>query len=146
MSTTGQAPNPAALSGNEAVVKIDGKIAGFGKQLSVNIQNHVEPIVSLGFRKPRGLKSLNWSGTASMDFTVLTEVNDGVVPINTSSDDPADYNKLYTIVVIHKTTGKEIGTLEGVVNNESFELSNNQFSDRKIEFELRSWTPGAAFN
>jgi len=143
---TGTAPNPMALSGNEAVVKIDGQIVGFGKGLSVNIQNHVEPIVALGFRKPRGLKSLNWSGTASMDFTILTESTEGVVPINTSSDTPSEYNKLYQIVIVHKESKKEIGSFEGVVNNESFEINNNQFSDRKIEFELRSWTPGAAFN
>jgi hypothetical protein len=143
----GQQPDPAALSGNEAEIWVDGNLAGFGKNLEVSIQNHVEPISAIGFRKPRALKSLNWSGTCSMEFTVLTTASEGMVKINTSSDNYDDYNKLYTIIIYKKGSEKKVvGTLLGVVNSESFSLSNNEFSTRKVEFELRNWEPGVAFN
>ena len=144
---TGQQPDPAALSGNEAEIYVDGTLAGFGKNLEVSINNHVEPINAIGYRKPRALKSLNWSGTCSMEFTILTTTAEGLVKINTSSDSYDEYNKLYTIIIYKKGTQKTVvGTLMGVVNSESFSLSNNEFSTRKVEFELKSWESGPAFN
>ncbi|PJZ89555.1 hypothetical protein [Leptospira levettii] len=137
-------PNPDVLTGNDAIIKIQGRIAGFGKSIQVSINNNVRPIERIGSRKPAGLKSLNWSGTTSMEFHILVTAQDGVIPFPTSDDERAD--DLYQIVVIHKKTQKRIGILIGAVSTEGFSLSNNDFSGRSIEFQLMDWKPLEGFN
>lgn len=137
-------PNPALLTGNDALIKVNGITAGYGKNLQVNINNNVQPIQAIGFRKPRGLKSLNWSGTASMEFHILVVPEEGVVRVNTVDDDEAD--TLYDILVVHKRTGARIGKLVGAVNTEGFSLSNNDFTGRNVEFALIDWQPMEGFN
>lgn len=137
-------PNPAVLTGNDAIVKINGQAVGFMKSLRVNVNNNVERIQALGYRKPRGLKSLAWQGTASGEFHILRTPVEGVVVIDTNSDEHAD--DLYDILVIDKTSGKRVGLLTGAVNTDGFGLNNNEFSGREIEFELMDWEPMEAFN
>lgn len=138
------APNPAILTGNDAYLKIQGITAGFCKSLEVNINNHVEPIKAIGYRKPRGLKSLDWSGTASFEFHVLTVTQEGVIQMNTNSDAHAD--DLYTVEVIHKATKKRVGILIGAIQTEGFSVNNNEFTGRRIEMELKDWQPLEGFN
>lgn len=137
-------PNPEVLTGNDCIVKLNGQIVGFGKNLNVNINNNVQPIQAIGYRKPRGLKSLNWSGTASLELHILTTAFEGVVKIKTHDDAHAD--DLYELLVIHKKTGKRIGILIGAVNTEGFTITNNEFTGRTIEFQLMDWQPMEAFN
>ncbi|RHX90293.1 hypothetical protein DLM76_20490 [Leptospira yasudae] len=137
-------PNPAVLTGNDAVVKINGQAVGFMKSLRVNINNHQERIQAIGTRKPKGLKSLDWQGTASGEFHILKTALEGVVQIDTYHDEHAD--DLYDILVIDKISGKRVGLLTGAVNTEGFGISNNELSGREIEFELVDWEPMEAFN
>lgn len=137
-------PNPDIITGNDAVIKIQGKTAGFGKSLQVNINNNVQPIQRIGSRKPAGLKSLNWSGNCSMEFHILSTALDGVIRFPTSDDARAD--DLYQIVVLHKKTQQRLGILIGAVNTEGFNLTNNDFSGRQIEFVLMDWKPLEAYN
>lgn len=139
-----QRPNPAILTGNDAIVKINGLSVGFLKSLRVNINNNVERVQAIGYRKPRGLKSLAWQGTASGEFHILRVTQEGVVSINTNDDTHAD--DLFDILVIDKKTGKRVGLLTGAVNTDGFDLQNNEFSGREIEFELLDWQPMEAFN
>ncbi len=125
-------------------MKINGQAVGFMKSIRVNINNHIERIQALGVRKPKGLKSLDWQGTASGEFHILTTPVDGVVKIDTYDDAHAD--DLYDILIIDKRSGKRIGLLIGAVNTEGFSLVNNEMSGREIEFELVDWEPMEAFN
>ncbi|EMN93047.1 hypothetical protein [Leptospira interrogans] len=140
----GSRPNPNVLTGNDAIVKINGQAVGFMKSIRVNINNHVERIQALGVRKPKGLKSLDWQGNASGEFHILTTQKDGVVKIDTYNDEHSD--DLYDILVIDKRSGKRIGLLIGAVNTEGFSLVNNEMSARELEFELVDWEPMEAFN
>lgn len=137
-------PNPLILTGNDAIVKINGQAVGFMKSIRVNINNNVERIQAIGFRKPRGLKSLAWQGTASGTFHILRVPAEGVVTIDTNDDARAD--DLYDILIIDKSSGKRVGLLTGAVNTDGFNLDNNEFSGRDIEFELLDWEPMEAFN
>ncbi|AGS80528.1 hypothetical protein [Leptospira alstonii] len=137
-------PNPRVLTGNDAIVKINGQSVGFMKSLRVNINNNQGRIQAIGKRKPKGLKSLDWQGTASGEFHILTVPTDGVVVIDTYDDDNAD--DLYDILVLDKKSGKRVGLLTGGVNTEGFSIQNNEMSGREIEFELVDWEPMEAFN
>ncbi len=137
-------PNPKVLTGNDAIIKLAGRTVGFATNLQVNINNNVQPIQAIGYRKPRGLKSLNWSGTASMELHILREPTEGVVKITTSDDARAD--DLYIIMILDKLTQVRVGELIGAVNTEGFSLNNNQFSSRNIDFELMDWKPLEGYN
>ncbi|TGL58619.1 phage tail tube protein [Leptospira jelokensis] len=137
-------PNPDILTGNDALIKINGQTVGFMTSLNVTINNNVQPIKALGFRKPRGLKSLDWSGQANGEFHILRSKVDGVVDINTNDDTRAD--DLYSILVIDKSSGKRVGQLIGAVQTEGFNLMNNQFTSRSVSFELMDWEPMEAYN
>nr|WP_017851719.1 hypothetical protein [Leptospira interrogans] len=137
-------PNPKVLTGNDAIVKINGLTVGFMKSIRVSINNNQGRIQALGTRKPKGLKSLDWQGTASGEFHILTIPVEGVVKIDTYNDDHAD--DLYDILIIEKRSGKRVGMLTGGVNTEGFSILNNEMSGREIEFELVDWEPMEAFN
>ncbi|TGJ99854.1 hypothetical protein EHO57_13925 [Leptospira langatensis] len=137
-------PNPAVITGNDALVKWNGTTAGFLKNIELNVNNHVERIQALGQRKPKGLKSLDWQGSLSGEFHILSTPQDGVVSINTHDDDHAD--DLYDILIIEKKTSKRVGLAIGMVNTDGFSLSNNEFSGRRIELELLDWEPMEGFN
>lgn len=137
-------PNPKVLTGNDCIVKLAGRTVGFATNIQVNINNNVQPIQAIGYRKPRGLKSLNWSGTASMELHILREPEEGVVTINTNDDARAD--DLYVILILDKKTGARVGQLIGAVNTEGFSINNNQFSSRNLDFELMDWEPMEAYN
>lgn len=137
-------PNPDILTGNDAIVKVNGTATGYMKSLSVDINNSVQPIKALGFRKPRGLKSLDWSGQASGEFHILRTSAEGVVNIDTNDDDRAD--DLYLLLVIDKKSGKRVCELWGAVQTEGFNLDNNQFSGRRVSFELMDFVPLEAYN
>lgn len=137
-------PNPEVLTGNDAIVKLNGVACGYLKTLSVDINNNVQPIQAIGFRKPRGLKSLNWSGQASGEFHILRTSSEGVVNIDTNDDDRAD--DLYMMLIIDKKSGKRVCELWGAVQTEGFNLENNQFSGRRISFELMDFKPLEAYN
>jgi hypothetical protein len=139
-----QKPKPNVLTGNDAIIKINGLAAGYMKNLRVNINNNMQPIKAIGFRKPRGLKSLDWSGTASGEFHVLTSKEEGVVDFHTSDDAHAD--DLYQMLVIHKASGRRIGLLTGAVNTEGFSITNNEFTGREVEFQLMDWEPMEGYN
>lgn len=137
-------PNPKVLTGNDAIIKLAGRTVGFATNLQININNNVQAIVAIGYRKPRGLKSLNWSGTASMELHILREPMEGVVSINTNDDNRAD--DLYNIIILDKKTSARVGQLIGAVNTEGFSLNNNQFSSRNVDFELMDWEPMEGYN
>ncbi|EKR56972.1 hypothetical protein FH593_21015 (plasmid) [Leptospira interrogans] len=137
-------PNPKVLTGNDAIVKINGLTVGFMKSIRVSINNNQGRIQALGSRKPKGLKSLDWQGTATGEFHILTIPLEGVVKIDTYNDDHAD--DLYDILIIEKRSGKRVGMLTGGVNTEGFSILNNEMSGREIEFELVDWEPMEAFN
>lgn len=137
-------PNPKVLTGNDAIIKLAGRTVGFATNLQININNNVQAIVAIGYRKPRGLKSLNWSGTASMELHILREPMEGVVSINTNDDNRAD--DLYNIIILDKKTSARVGQLIGSVNTEGFSLNNNQFSSRNVDFELMDWEPMEGYN
>jgi sporulation protein YlmC with PRC-barrel domain len=137
-------PNPKVLTGNDVILKLNGRVVGFATNLQININNNVQPIVAIGRRKPKGLKSLNWSGTASMELTILREPTEGVVKIDTNDDQRAD--DLYVILVLDKVTGIRVGQLIGAVNTEGFSINNNQFSSRNVDFELMDWEPMEGYN
>ncbi|MDH5598482.1 MAG: hypothetical protein OEY34_05130 [Cyclobacteriaceae bacterium] len=118
---------------------MNGRAAGYMKSISVNIQNNVRPVKAIGYRKPRGLKSLDWAGTADGEFHVLVAEEEGVIPIDTHDDAKAD--DLFGILIIHKTTGKRIGQLTGAVQTEGFDITNNDFTGRRVSFELMDWEP-----
>ncbi|KGE21711.1 hypothetical protein [Leptospira interrogans] len=137
-------PNPKVLTGNDAIVKINGLTVGFMKSIRVSINNNQGRIQALGSRKPKGLKSLDWQGTATGEFHILTIPLEGVVKIDSYNDDHAD--DLYDILIIEKRSGKRVGMLTGGVNTEGFSILNNEMSGREIEFELVDWEPMEAFN
>ncbi|ULG86535.1 hypothetical protein [Leptospira interrogans] len=137
-------PNPKVLTGNDAIVKINGLTVGFMKSIRVSINNNQGRIQALGSRKPKGLKSLDWQGTATGEFHILTIPLEGVVKIDTYNDDHAD--DLYDLLIIEKRSGKRVGMLTGGVNTEGFSILNNEMSGREIEFELVDWEPMEAFN
>lgn len=137
-------PNPKVLTGNDAILKLAGRTVGFATNIQVNINNNVQPIQRIGNRKPAGLKSLNWSGTAGMELHILREPTEGVVKIDTNDDARAD--DLYVILILDKLTGARIGQLIGAVNTEGFTLNNNQFSQRNVDFELMDWEPMEGYN
>lgn len=137
-------PNPKVLTGNDAIVKINGLTVGFMKSIRVSINNNQGRIQALGSRKPKGLKSLDWQGTATGEFHILTIPLEGVVKIDSYNDDNAD--DLYDILIIEKRSGKRVGMLTGGVNTEGFSILNNEMSGREIEFELVDWEPMEAFN
>lgn len=137
-------PNPKVLTGNDAIVKINGLTVGFMKSIRVSINNNQGRIQALGSRKPKGLKSLDWQGTATGEFHILTIPLEGVVKIDTYNDDHAD--DLYDILIIEKRSGKRVGMLTGGVNTEGFSILNNEMTGREIEFELVDWEPMEAFN
>ncbi|AXR66558.1 hypothetical protein [Leptospira mayottensis] len=137
-------PNPKVLTGNDAIVKINGLTVGFMKSIRVSINNNQGRIQALGTRKPKGLKSLDWQGTASGEFHILTIPVEGVVKIDTYNDEHAD--DFYDILIIEKRSGKRVGMLTGGVNTEGFSILNNEMSGREIEFELVDWEPMEAFN
>ncbi|EMO66426.1 hypothetical protein LEP1GSC132_2479 [Leptospira kirschneri str. 200803703] len=137
-------PNPKVLTGNDAIVKINGLTVGFMKSIRVSINNNQSRIQALGTRKPKGLKSLDWQGTASGEFHILTIPLEGVVKIDTYNDEHAD--DLYDILIIEKRSSKRVGMLTGGVNTEGFSILNNEMSGREIEFELVDWEPMEAFN
>ncbi|MCR1794910.1 hypothetical protein [Leptospira sp. id769339] len=139
-----QRPNPDILTGNDAIVKLNGIAVGFMKSLQVTINNHVERIQAIGYRKPRGLKSLDWQGSASAEFHILRSAQEGVVKINSNDDSRAD--DLYDILIIDKSTGRRVGLLVGAVQSDGFNLSNNEFSGRNVEFELLDFEPLEAYN
>lgn len=137
-------PNPDILTGNDAIIKLNGQTVGFMTSLNVSINNNVQPIKAIGYRKPRGLKSMDWSGQADGEFHILRSRINGVVNIDTNDDTRAD--DLYSILVMDKSSGKRIGQLIGAVQTEGFNLVNNQFSSRRISFELMDWEPMEAYN
>ncbi|AGS80596.1 hypothetical protein [Leptospira noguchii] len=137
-------PNPKVLTGNDAIVKINGLTVGFMKSIRVSINNNQGRIQAIGTRKPKGLKSLDWQGTASGEFHILTLPVEGVVKIDTYNDEHAD--DLYDILIIEKRSSKRVGMLTGGVNTEGFSILNNEMSGREIEFELVDWEPMEAFN
>ncbi|EMO54751.1 hypothetical protein [Leptospira noguchii] len=137
-------PNPKVLTGNDAIVKINGLTVGFMKSIRVSINNNQGRIKAIGNRKPKGVKSLEWNGTASGEFHILTLPVEGVVKIDTYNDEHAD--DLYDILIIEKRSSKRVGMLTGGVNTEGFSISNNEMSGREIEFELVDWEPMEAFN
>jgi hypothetical protein len=137
-------PNPDVITGNECVIVINGKNAGYGKSLDLRVNNNVRPIQRLGSRKPVGLKSLNWQATLSMEFHILESPDQGVIQFPTSDDKRAD--DLYEIIIKHSKSGKRIGKAIGAVNTEGFSVTNNDFSGRNVEFELLNWTPAEGFN
>jgi len=144
MATSSLPPNPAILTGNDALIKINGLAVGFMKSLRVSISANVERILTLGRRKPKGLKSLSWQGTASGEFHILRTPAQGVVTIDTYNDEHAD--DLYEILIIDKKTGNRVGQLIGAVNTDGFDLQNNEFSNREVEFELMDFEPMEAYN
>jgi hypothetical protein len=137
-------PNPDIITGNDVIVKLNGVSVGFMKSLSVDINNNVQPIKAIGFRKPRGLKSLDWSGQASAEFHILRTRSEGVAEIDTNDDDRAD--DLYMLLVISKKDGRRVCELWGAVQTEGFNLDSNQFTGRRVSFELMDFRPLEAYN
>ncbi|NCN09689.1 MAG: hypothetical protein GW938_07580 [Leptospira sp.] len=144
MATQGTRPNPNVLTGNDALVKWNGTTLGFMKSLSVDINNNVQPIQALGFRKPRGLKSLQWSGEAQGEFHILRTREEGIADINTSDDERAD--EIFMLLVIDKKSGKRVCELWGAIGTEGFNLNNNEFSGKRVSIVLMDFVPLEAYN
>lgn len=129
--------NPDVITGCDAVVLLNGKLAGFIQDIEIEENVNQTPVEAIGFWKPRGFKSLKWDGTFSATFHILAVATEGVIKLDTSS--PVAASAGYQFLFKQKSTGKRIASGIGHINTKGFSLSNNQLSSRRCSFVLRDF-------
>lgn len=124
--------DPSVIVGSDAEIFIDSTKVGFLLDLSGDLNYNISPINAIGHWFPRGSKSLTFQGTLNGQFHLLSQGEEGAPPLPQGSEILTARPNL--IECRETSTGRRIARALVKLNTESFNISANQLSGRRVSF------------
>ncbi len=124
--------DPSVIVGSDAEIFVDGLKVGFLLNLDGDLNYNIAPIQAVGHWYPRGSKSLTFSGSINAQFHLLSVSEEGVPPLPQGSAILTARPNL--IECRESSTGRRIARALVKLSTESFNISANQLSGRRVSF------------